>query len=157
MTKLRVGLLADGMSVPAWAFRMIERIVASEYASVELVVLDESVSPLKRPRGGWRTIPGGIVRRVLERSYAYLVRKQVARPDAMAPCDATPLLEGVPVMRVRPIRKRFSDVFEDTAVDAIEEHLHKLVSEIRQTAGQATSAEHQALVSETSPGVETAT
>lgn len=111
------------MNVPAWAFRMIERIVASEYASVELVVLDgsKSVPPLKRVRRRWRTIPGRVAHCLLERSYAYLVRKQVARPDAMAPCDATPLLEGVPVMRVRPIRKRFSDFFEDSDVDAIEE------------------------------------
>ena len=39
-SKLRVGLLLDGASVPYWAARSIERMVRSESAEIVLVVVD---------------------------------------------------------------------------------------------------------------------
>ena len=41
-TKLRVGLLLNGLKVPAWAHAMLKQIVSSDYAEIALIVTDNS-------------------------------------------------------------------------------------------------------------------
>jgi hypothetical protein len=41
---LRIGLLMNAWEHRAWAFRMLEVIEASDYATIELIVLNDSTS-----------------------------------------------------------------------------------------------------------------
>ena len=43
--KLRVGVLLDSESIPAWAYRMLERIQASNYAEIILLIKNEAPGP----------------------------------------------------------------------------------------------------------------
>ena len=47
--KLRLGLLIDNMAIPSWAFHMIEKIQASSYAEVVLVVKNKNQFSFKTP------------------------------------------------------------------------------------------------------------
>ena len=40
--RLRVGILLDTISVPAWAFTALERIACSNYAEFALIILNQS-------------------------------------------------------------------------------------------------------------------
>ncbi|MDG1730894.1 MAG: hypothetical protein P8K68_11520 [Algibacter sp.] len=47
--KLRIGLLINSFSVPAWAYKMIEIINLSDHSEIVLTVRKESVETLKKP------------------------------------------------------------------------------------------------------------
>ena len=40
--KLRVGIMLNSYSLEAWDYNMLEAIIKSDYASIELVILNES-------------------------------------------------------------------------------------------------------------------
>ncbi len=125
--KIRVGLLLDHTEVSAWVHRMLARIQESHYASVELVVMngfkptkDHSISA--KIRNNWGSITSTLISKLLVLAQNKLVDRQEFRADAFAPKDLTPLLAGVPVMEVMPIRKKFSDRFPAEDIEKIKRH-----------------------------------
>jgi hypothetical protein len=118
---LRVGLLLDHFTTPKWIARVIEEVAASDYAEVALVVRNEAVLyPRPKNTAEWLT---RIRRSFLFQIYTRLDERRFRRaPDPFEPTDLTPLLLGVPVIRVQPRMTKFSDFFEDEVVDRILEH-----------------------------------
>ena len=115
---LRIGLLLDTRSVPAWVYDLLAEIQAGAYAEIALVVLDDS--PRTTSRGGrMRAEPGRLVKGVALRLEKYAVR--IPR-DPFARVSSDALLEGVPVLLARPQRTRFSDRFDDALVEQIRAH-----------------------------------
>ncbi|MBI2825162.1 MAG: hypothetical protein HYX69_10790 [Planctomycetia bacterium] len=115
--KLRVGLMVSSLETPAWAKVMLERIRASAYADIVLVVRDASP---QRPRASlWRRLVAQR-RHLLYAAYRRLdARLFPVRRDAFASCDLSALLADVPVMDAVPRRTRHSDYFSDDDLAAI--------------------------------------
>jgi hypothetical protein len=116
--KVRVGLLVDSLTAPAWMHVMIERIVRSSYAEIVVVVRDASPSKPRPP--AWRRALN-YRNHLLYLAYRKLDRKIFQpQPDAFAPRDLGPLLQSVPVVEVVPERKKFSDRFSDSDLARLE-------------------------------------
>lgn len=116
---LRVGLLLDGLRVPAWVYAVVEDVAASPHATLVLAVLRRDPAP----RSGlvarlWRRR-----RHLVYELYSRLDRRLFRRrPDAFAHRDLAPLLEGIPLLEVTPRTTRFSDALEEGDLEAVRRH-----------------------------------
>ncbi len=115
-SKLRVGLLLNSMELPAWALGLARTIQQSSYARVELAVVRKPpAAPPKRPllaRRPWE----GLLYRVI---CAADDRRKPPTTDAFAPCDASELLSGVPVLAAQPVCDKFSDRLSESDLAAV--------------------------------------
>ena len=113
---LRVGVLLDSDHIPAWACEMLESIRASDFASLELVVYDDSdtaAKPLLRRIVDNRS-------RLLYLAYRGLSNRLAgSRAPSLQMQDANSLLEGVDAMSVKPERSGFVDRFADDDIKRI--------------------------------------
>lgn len=125
-TKLRVGLLLDDTTVPAWAFEMVNLIQQSDYAEVSLLVVNQqqpskiNKTLVEKIRNNKSRIGYLAVRKTLELMYDKLVDRAASLPDANASRN---LFECVPVDTVRvdvqPIMKQHSDYFHEGSLNEI--------------------------------------
>lgn len=136
-TRIRVGLLLGGETVPAWVARMLEQIQASGDVEFVLAVVDAgaaTAAPPTRLSSLLLRQPGVAARRVLrgflERLMTRLNEPFHARPDAFAPVQWHLLLPGVPRIDVQPQRTRWSDRFDAADVEAIRSHQPDLLIRI---------------------------
>lgn len=120
---LRVGLLMDSLDQPAWVHLLLERIVGSEFAQVELVILNQGKGDVRAPP---RHLGERLMRYWRSRDeLTYLALQRLDRmrftpsPSALEAIDASHFVQGVPVLSVTPHETRFSDFFPDDAVDEI--------------------------------------
>ena len=125
--KLRVGLLLGSTEAAAWVARMLERIHASDYAQIVLLVVDQSppvpgVALLTRLRRAPRQTLQGIVRRGLDAFNQRWLEAKSNLPSAFARLDLMPLLGGLPRVDVVPTRTLWSDRFSDAEIAAIRTH-----------------------------------
>jgi hypothetical protein len=114
---LRIGVMLDSWTTSAWVAKIIEDIQNSEFASVSLVILN---TPAKKSRPSFRKRLKNHWKLTLYARYEqwdYLRRK--VDPDAKKPEDVSSLLSEAQVMQVHPIRKGFTDQFDDGDLDAI--------------------------------------
>lgn len=118
--KLRIGLLLDSTQMTAWESRLVERLKASDYASIELVI--ENNSP------GADTSKGrGFLRRLwdnramlLYSAYMRIDRRLFpVSPDAFETRDGTTLLEGIDHLHVVPEQTAFSDRLSPSDIEKI--------------------------------------
>ena len=93
---LRVGLMLDSYVSSAWVAKVVEDIQASDFAQVALVILNSL--PPEKESGGQGPWTSGLFR--LYEKWDYRRNKQ--SDDATAPTDVSPLLQGVPMIRVHP-------------------------------------------------------
>ena len=118
-TPLRVGVLVDDLTVPAWAYAMLRRIQQSEYAVVGLFILNDTPSP-QTERSWLKTLKhyrGAVASRGYKKCLWALQRALMeykpASPDAFEPKALFPTFSGTPVLRVAPIQRKVSDSFRD--------------------------------------------
>jgi hypothetical protein len=130
---LRVGLLVDSLTLPAWIGGIIRHLRASDFARLELVVLNAAAQPPETGAGKracWlvrlaRHLSKPRRRRVL--LYNLYTRWDEARhsrtlvSNPFRPMDGAALLEGVETVTLRPVRKGFTDRFTDEQVRLIRE------------------------------------
>ena len=118
--KIKVGLLLDSFELPLWEFILIERLMNSYYASIEVVILNEKKNSKKRSlltrvKDNWKNI--------LFILYFKFDRKLFkVQPDAFESKDATNLLQGVPTIIVKPVSTKFFDRFPNEDILVIKEH-----------------------------------
>jgi len=104
---LRIGVLLDSYTSSAWVTGILEDIRASDFARIELVVLNTPIAA-KRPnlrtrlRNHWRST----LYRVYER---WDYKRNKVSDDALAATDVAALLKNVPCVQVHPLRKGFTD------------------------------------------------
>ncbi len=116
---LRIGLLLDSLVVPRWIESIIATIRASDYASVELVVLNDSPSTAPSIRDRLRQLP--LVPFLV---YAKLDQGAFGRKvkhHAFTPMPVGELLSDVPTLRVAP-RRGTPVRLADNEVDAVRAH-----------------------------------
>jgi len=128
--KLRIGLLVDGMELPAWAYRMIAIIKESDYAEIALVVqsvLSADGRPGNTPNRGaddgaltqfWKAT----IRRILLVIERFLVGKPGNLPDAFEILNGTELLTGIEVIQLTARRHQGRDQIEPGALASIQGH-----------------------------------
>ncbi len=120
--KLRVGLLLDDVIVPAWAYRMVEIIHQSHYASIVLLVVNDSQPQGDKPSAAGFKIGQRVFGKLLDVAQEKLIERADYAPDAFADKDLDPLLKDFPVVRVTPLRKKVSDYFGDADLETIKRH-----------------------------------
>jgi hypothetical protein len=112
-------LLVDSMTQPAWRRSIVAAIQGGDFARVALVVRNDapqpSLSTAEKLRLHRAQLLHLLYRRVDDRLFP-------VHPDAFAPGDIGPLVDGVPVMGVVPRMTRFCDHLDDATVDAIRAH-----------------------------------
>src|SRR5690242_18243148 len=100
---LRVGVLLDSFTVPAWIHSILEEIQQGEDARIELVIVN-GAAPVRR----------SVFQRLRNLRHLLLslyIRADTrvfgprAKDNAFAPVDARPLLLAVPTRQVTPLQK----------------------------------------------------
>lgn len=122
---VRVGLLLESLSVPAWAKLMVDEIQRSEYAEVVCAVVNTPASGGASPlhvREWVADKASSAVHKALHAFYARVLSFKTSIPDAFAPERIEPLLKGVPIITVKPRRTKLSDYFEDESIAEIGAH-----------------------------------
>lgn len=115
--KLKVGILIDTYNVPQWAFKMLEEIHGSHYASIVLAVKNDGVNLSQQT----------LFQKLREHFHRLLyigltkLEQRVFRttPDAFEPRNISKLLSGVPCVHVRPRQKNFSDYLSRKDIEII--------------------------------------
>ncbi len=109
----------NSFRVAAWQHFMLERIRASDYATLALVVLNDAPAVTRSFLSRFWTERRYMLYKAYTRAEDILVRP---RPDAFAIRDATGLVAGVPVLRVTPRQEEYVDVIEDADLETIRSH-----------------------------------
>ena len=119
-TALKVGLLIDSMRQPQWVYDIIDEIQRSDFARIALIVENGDVEQPERrfARKLW-TQRHRIGYALYSRLDARLFRRE---PDAFTERPIDELVDGVPRLRVTPIKKKWSDFFQPEDVAAIRAH-----------------------------------
>ena len=114
---LRIGLLVSSMHQPAWVCRIVREVAASDYARIAVVI--ENALPDADFRSAAEKI------REHRNELLYILYRKIddrlfrPSPDAFATADIRQWIPDVPVLRVNPIQKRFSDYFTPEDLAAI--------------------------------------
>ncbi len=129
-TPLKVGLLLDGFDVPLWTLKMIENIQSSDYAKIELVIVNDNdieakeenktlVQKITRNKGriGYLT-----VRKTLEVMYDKLIERNTYLANAEETQSCAALLQNAVTIKVKTTRKTWSDYFNDQDLQEISQH-----------------------------------
>ncbi len=114
---LRVGLLVDSFTQPAWVERALRQIVDSGAGEFHLIVRNATPPPPKRSRVAsyWRNR-----RQLLFALYQrFDSRKYRAEPDPFAERDISALLDGVRTVDVMPKQTQSSDELLDADVTVV--------------------------------------
>ena len=118
-TKLRVGLLMDSFEVPYWAYIMVMKIEQSEYAKIELIVLNDDrgpkVSLLSKIKNKWKYLSFALYTRLDGKIFRCI-------PDAHKYIDTTKLLDGIPIIKVLPKKTKYSDRIENVDIEKIKKY-----------------------------------
>jgi hypothetical protein len=115
---LRVGLLVDAMTQPAWVARALQRVVetgAGEFCLVVRNATPDTSVPASRLAAWWRNR-----QQLLHAVYRRLDRLRFRPdPDPFAPVDLVPLLRDVPSLDVMPVQTKNSDVIAEPDLEVI--------------------------------------
>ena len=99
--RLKIGLLLDSSEISLWEYTIVERLKDSDYASIELIILNDS-SKVKR------SLFSRIIKnweRLFFILYSKLDQKLFKfKPDAFEVKDISDLLNAIPVIKVKPNR-----------------------------------------------------
>lgn len=118
--KLRIGLLVDNVKISAWQYAMIERIVNSYYAEVDLILLNDGIRNIHKSEfDKLKKNRNQVFYHLLKRIDRRLSN---VKPDAFAKKDLSALLPDTPVLKVKPVMKKFSDYFEKGDIDKVKDH-----------------------------------
>ena len=125
--KLKIGLLVEDESLPAWAYEMVRQISESDYAEISLII--ENTVEKTRPNSSvWEKIYNNknrlgflAIRKALEMTYHKLVDRVRSLPDAMHAKSCQTIYQDVPRIKVTPIQKLHSDYFIDEDIQKIKE------------------------------------
>ena len=91
--KIKIGLLLDSYLLPAWKYKTIEGIALSDFASVSLVIKNESKSPVSESRKN----PGPFVYRLHRKFDRFLFNR---KPDYSEKINLKPLINNIPEIQI---------------------------------------------------------
>lgn len=114
--KLRIGLLVDSLTISNWSYRMIEKIVESNYSEVVLVVRRVSKQKTKR----------SLVEKISDSSSNFLYNRYLkfenkffnVSPNAFSQKNLNDLF-SIDIIDVEPIETKFSDKISKEDIETI--------------------------------------
>lgn len=113
----------DGFACGAFAAAVIQDILRCNFSTIELLVMNQAAmgppsTRLQSLRRSWDRRS-----RLLWQAYGWLDKRFLSghdsRHDPSARVDCRSMLEGIPVLAVKPIMNGFTDSFPDDALDTI--------------------------------------
>ncbi len=114
--KLRVGIMLDTYQPHAWIYAMLDTIIQSDYASIDLILLNENREEKK-----------SIADRILSNRNSLLytaytnLEDRVSRPNpACARVDTGDLLKNVPVLGIKPEKDGDYDRVQEQDIEKIQ-------------------------------------
>lgn len=123
--KLRIGLLLDSFDTAAWSYKMIEIIMQSYYAEVDLVVINDAPKEkrnktiMSKLRNNYGRINYLAIRKFLEVLYNNIVERHAYVPNAIEQRDLRYLIKNIPAINVKPIQKQWSDYLRKEDISQI--------------------------------------
>ena len=113
--KLRVGIMLDNYRPEAWVYSMLESVTRSDYASIELVLLNQNRDEKKSY--GDKILSN---RNTLFYIAYTKLEDRISHPNpAFFPMDAKNLLKNVPVLGIKPKTDKNSDWFQEQDIERI--------------------------------------
>ncbi|MCH7396508.1 hypothetical protein MM236_00850 [Belliella sp. DSM 107340] len=109
--KLKIGLLLDNLSVPAWAWEMVKVIIHQNLADVRFIVLNQKPKPSGKKSPLLYRVFSKIERTVFKTIPNAFERKNILEIENFKP----------KVIKVNPVQKKFSDSFENQDLEEIKE------------------------------------
>ena len=125
--KLRIGLLLDSYTVEAWEHKIIRTLMDCDYADIQLVILNDiehvnsDRSVISNIKGNQDQIVYVVIRKLLDSIYRKFIERGGYLPDASRSMDSSSILKNITTIKVRPIKRKWSDYFSDYDVTAIKE------------------------------------
>ena len=115
--KIRLVLLLDSLTVSAWAYEAIFQVIKEKNAALVLAVINENPIPSGKKSPFWYRV------------YRYLDRKLfLTQPDAFAKKDLREIPNwNVPLFRLSPIQKKYSDYIRPEDLEKISEYQPDLI------------------------------
>ena len=117
--KIRVGILIDSYIKPWWAFKMLELIHNSNYAEIVLIIKDQSEFPKHNILRKLLNNRDRILFRIFMKLENLLFKP---KPNAFALMDIRRLLHDVQVLKVQPIKRKYSDFIVNSDIENIKKH-----------------------------------
>tara|TARA_B100000287_G_scaffold117082_1_gene109015 strand:+ start:305 stop:1969 length:1665 start_codon:yes stop_codon:yes gene_type:complete len=106
--KLKIGLLINSTDLPLWGFQLIERLKKSNYAKIDLVILNdtpkEALSLYQKIKNNWSSLILILFIKVDEKLFN-------VEPNAFKIKNTKKLLEEIPLIKTKPVSTKFSDRF----------------------------------------------
>lgn len=115
--KLKLGILLDSYQIPAWIYHSLERVVNSSQVEILLVVLNEKKNfedENGRNLRNRRTVLYELFNKTDERIFN-------RGPNALEIMNAEKLLLGIPVIKVKPLKREMTYYIEPSDIDEIRE------------------------------------
>ena len=113
----------DSMIIEAWIYEMFKRIIGSNYAEISLIILNDIKVENESGKSGFFTNLFNNRKHLLYFAYCkYENRKVDLNPDAFEMKDSSKLFANVPILKVKPEQKKFSDRFLDKDIEEIEKY-----------------------------------
>ena len=124
--KLRIGILLDDLDVDAWAYKMIEILHGSAYASLDFIIVNQ-IKPVnnrtlkEKFKHNFHRIGSVTVAKLLDFMHFRVLERATILPDALALVNIRNLLPDVEVLEVIPHQKIMSDYFSAEDIDKIQQ------------------------------------
>lgn len=118
--KLRVGIMLDQYNMEAWEYKMLEYIIHSDHASIELIIIN-----VHKKQSATRKLPvltletDGWLSRTLISMDNFFARHLSSSPDAFAYMDGTQLLHSIPEISIQPKTNQNYDYFDQSDLQKI--------------------------------------
>ena len=102
--RLRIGVLLDALALEAWTWTTLQRLIASSYADIALVILCEpsAATPIP-PRARGASGVRDRLRALLNAAYAWWEARYPCIPDACERRDGRALLDQIPLLSAHVI------------------------------------------------------
>jgi hypothetical protein len=116
--KLKLGILLDSFEIPSWAYNALVQIITSDYAVFSLIILKE-INGVHRSKVDiiWKN-KHKIIYYICNKFDEKLDRRE---PNAFKLRNLRKILTDVPILGVKPIRKRDSEYFQPLDIQKIKE------------------------------------
>lgn len=118
---LRIGVLLDSLMIKAWTYEMLETLHNSDYANIELLIVNTTPNPPPPALAG--NAVSKLSQRVAIKAAKLIEHKFLDRNPAIPAADTrhdiTQLLPDAEVLEVAAIKKQFSDYLNEEDLAAI--------------------------------------
>jgi len=116
LKKNQIGVLLDSLTVPAWVFASLQRIIESDHSEIALIVLRKATKKKNSLLGRISENPNLLLWRGGRKIENKFFPPDV---DALEIQDASELLGNIPQLEVTPKETKFSDYFEPADLEKI--------------------------------------